>query len=106
MKKKPFEIQRWMWIAGVLPCLGVILFCARTVVTFADMPKRVDTIENYIQAQQRANEVQAQANALMQEQLKNQQQQNVQQPISDYCQWYQDANWCWNYNTKQWEIKK
>lgn len=93
MKKKPFEIQRWMWICGIPTLLGVVLLFSRTVVTFADMPKRVDTIEQYIQAQQRANEVQAEANRLMSEQLK-------QQKL--YCEVYEGATWCFDEKSRQW----
>ena len=57
MKKKTFEIQRWMWLVGVPSLIGVVILFSRTVVTFADMPKRVDNIEQYVVAQQRANEI-------------------------------------------------
>lgn len=93
VKKKPFEIQRWMWIVGI-PTL-IILF-ARTIVVFADMPKRVDTIESYIQAQQEANRVQSKANELMQQQIQQQQQ------TQPYCEIYEGATWCWDERTQQW----
>lgn len=96
MKKKPFEIQKWMWLAGVPALLGVVLLFSRTVVTFADMPKRVDNIEQYVVAQQRANEINQKANELIQQQI---QQQNHQQP---YCEAYEGKNWCWDENSKTW----
>ena len=94
MKKKPFEIQKWMWLIGVPSLVGVIILFSRTVVTFADMPKRVDTIEQYIQAQQRANEVQAEANALMQQQIQEQKQ--------PYCEWYEQKYYCWDERSQTW----
>src|SRR3990172_11591064 len=81
MKKKTFEIQRWMWLVGVPSLIGVVILFSRTVVTFADMPKRVDNIEQYVVAQQRANEINEKANILMQQQI---QQQGQQQPV----EWY------------------
>ena len=96
MKKKPFEIQRWMWAAGIPSLLGVIILFSRTVVTFADMPKRVDTIESYIMQQQKMSEVQAEANNLMRQQIQQQQQK---QP---YCEVYQGATWCWDTTNQMW----
>ena len=93
MKKKQFEIQRWMWLCGVPTLLGVVLLFSRTVVTFADMPKRVDTIEQYITAQQEANRIQAKANEL----LMNQQMQK--QP---YCEIYEGRTWCWDERSQTW----
>ena len=85
-----------MWLCGVPTLLGVVLLFSRTVVTFADMPKRVDTIESYIQAQQEANRVQSKANELMQQQIQQQQQ------TQPYCEIYEGAEWCWNERTQQW----
>lgn len=95
MKKKPFNIQKWLWIAGVPTTFGVILLFARTLIAYADMPKRVETIEKYVEQQQRANEIQAKANELMQEQLK-------QQPQQPYCEVYQEATWCWDEKSQTW----
>lgn len=97
MKKKPFEIQRWMWAAGIPSLIGVVILFSRTVVTFADMPKRVDTIEQYIMTQQESNRIQAKANEL----LMNQQIQGQQQ-AQPYCEIYQGATWCWDENNRTW----
>ncbi len=94
VKKKPFELQRWMWIAGVPTLLGVVLLFSRTVVTFADMPKRVDTIEQYIQAQQEMSKIQAEANNLMRQQ--------IQQQTRPYCEVYQNETWCWDEYNQTW----
>ena len=94
MKKKSFEIQRWMWLAGVPALLGVVLLFSRTVVTFADMPKRVDNIEQYVVAQQRANEINQKANELMQQQI-----QKEKQP---YCEVYEERLWCFDEKYQQW----
>jgi hypothetical protein len=94
MKKKPFEIQLWMWIAGVPALLGVVLLFSRTVVTFADMPKRVDNIEQYVVAQQRANEINEKANELLQQQ--------IQQQKQPYCEWYENQYWCWDEKSQTW----
>ncbi len=92
------ELQRWIWIAGIPATLGVILFFSRAVVTFADMPKRVETIEKYVEQQQRANEIQAEANALLKQQM--QQQQPARRP---YCEIDdQDITWCWDDENQEW----
>jgi len=95
VKKQPFEIKQWMWAAGIPSLIGVIILFSRTVVTFADMPKRVDTIESYIEAQMQANAVQAKANELMRQQL----QQGQQQP---YCEDYEGVIWCWDEQNQVW----
>lgn len=96
MKKKPFEIQRWMFLAGIPAAGAAIVICAKVIVAWAEVPGRVDKIEQYIQAQVRANEVQSEANRLMSEQLKQ------QQPQQPYCEVYQGATWCWASDTQQW----
>ena len=98
MKKKAFEIQRWMWLVGVPSLIGVVILFSRTVVTFADMPKRVDNIEQYVVAQQRANEINEKANQLMQQQ--------IQQQKQPYCEWYKQEYWCWDEKSQTWyEVK-
>lgn len=94
MKKKPFNIQKLLWIAGVPTAFGVILLFARTLIAYADMPKRVETIEKYVEQQQRANEIQSEANRLMNEQIKQ------QQPT---CEQDRDGVWwCWDYKEQRW----
>ncbi|KKU46085.1 MAG: hypothetical protein UX65_C0010G0016 [Parcubacteria group bacterium GW2011_GWB1_46_8] len=94
MKKKTFEIQRWMWLVGVPSLIGVVILFSRTVVTFADMPKRVDNIEQYVVAQQRANEINEKANELLQQQ--------IQQQKQPYCEWYEQKYWCWDEGSQTW----
>jgi len=102
MKKKPFEIQRWMWLIGVPSLIGVVILFSRTVVTFADMPKRVDNIEQYVVAQQRANEINEKANELLQQQI--QQQKPLKQSDCQYDK--NNVYWCWDYDTREWEQVK
>lgn len=98
MKKKPFEIQRWMFLAGI-PAIGAaIVICAKVIVAWAEVPGRVDKIEQYISAQVQANLVQAEANRLMSEQLK--QQQQAQQSS---CEQDRDGVWwCLDSVSRQW----
>src|SRR3990167_548073 len=99
MKKKTFEIQRWMWLVGVPSLIGVVILFSRTVVTFADMPKRVDNIEQYVVAQQRANEINERANELLQQQ--------IQQQKQPYCEWYEKKYWCFDERSQTWyEVKQ
>ncbi len=93
------ELQQWVWIAGIPATLGVVLFFSRAVVTFADMPKRVDTIEKYIEALQQQTAVQARANELM-EQQQRPAKKNVQLP---YCETDdQNITWCWDSENQEW----
>ena len=100
MKKKPFEIQRWMWLVGVPSLIGVVILFSRTVVTFADMPKRVDNIEQYVVAQQRANEINEKANELLQQQI---QQQKQPQTCWEPLYYSEDGKFYWDYCLKQWQ---
>lgn|SRR3990167_3569346 len=65
-KKKSFNFQKWLWIGAVPTALGAILIFSKTITTYAEIPAKVQKIEDYIQAQQQANEIQKEANALLQ----------------------------------------
>jgi len=109
MKKKPFEIQKWMWLVGVPSLIGVVILFSRTVVTFADMPKRVDNIEAYVEAQRRANEINDKANQLMQQQIQQQgqQQQPVEWYLADDGYYYtKDGKFWWDDRTREWKMVK
>lgn len=106
MKKKPFSLQRWVWIAGVPAALSVVLLCARSLVSYADLPKEVAAVKedvvdlkSYVAAQQTANEINSKANAMFQQRLEQQQYQQQPQP---YCEVYEGVLWCLDDRTQQW----
>lgn len=72
------------------------MICAKVIVAWAEVPGRVDKIEQYIDALQRQTEVQAKANDLMRQQM----QQQSQQP---YCERDRDEIlWCWDERLGEW----
>ena len=121
MSKQSFDLKKWLWIGGIPVAAGALIMFSRVVVTFADMPNRVNNIEQYITAQQTANEIQAKANELLQEQIKQQNQQQPQQYQEQYqqaeqaqqlqqyqqpqqppCEWYNQIYYCWDYQSQTW----
>lgn len=73
-KKNPWyhNLKNWMWIFGIPSAIGVLVLSAKVVASWADVPDRVKKIEDYVEAQQQANQVQQKANELMQQMIKQQ----------------------------------
>ena len=64
VRRKGFDFKKWIWIGAVPTSLGAIGFIAVNLTTYIKLPDRVasaeekvDTIEDYIQKQQMANEL-------------------------------------------------
>ena len=98
VKKKSFNFQKWLWIGTAPTVFGAILFFSKTITTHAEMPARVQKIEDYIQAQQQANEIQKEANVLLQKIITRD--ENKEIVLSP------DGKFFWNEDLKEWKSIK
>ena len=96
MKKNILNFKKWIWIGAIPTALGTILLFSKTITIYAEMPEKIQKIEEYIDAQQQSNEIQQKANELMQQILiQKEKQTNI--PIVS-----KDGKWFWNEAKKEW----
>ena len=48
VKKKTFDLKKWLWIAGVPAVLGAIVLISKTITTYADLPKEVNATKEEV----------------------------------------------------------
>ena len=70
-KKNPWyqNIKNWMWIFGIPACVSALIFSAKVLVSWADVPERVKKVEDYVAEQRTSNQIQQRANELMQQMI-------------------------------------
>lgn len=98
MKKKSFDIQKYLWWGGVPAILGAIVLCAKVITSYAEIPQKVQKIEDYIEQQQRSNEIQKEANSLMQQIITKQEAKDDKPEII----LSPDGDWYFNEAKKEW----
>lgn len=98
------KIKKLMLFGGIPTCvvsiLGFIILSSRTVTVYADLPKKVEKIEDYIEAQQQANEIQKKANELLQK-IVTDDRKDVEQVIIS-----PDGKKVFNHKTGSWDLIK
>lgn len=71
--KKKIDIGKWLLLGGVptalVSLIGFLVISSKTITVYAEVPKKVEKIEKYIDALEQSREVQQKANELMQQRL-------------------------------------